>query len=160
MMTFYIKQQALSILDHFTIKDEAGNDCYIVDGEWAFRKTLSLKDMNESELARIVGKLAWRTTFEIYQDGVLNATVRQEFAFFKTVLSVDGPNWEITGDWLSSDFEIGDMDGGVHARVTRELFTWGDSYRIDIADGEPEILLLAVVIAIDATLEANRAARS
>ena len=158
MTTYYIKQKVLSFLYHFTIKDAAGVDCYVVDGEWSLRKSLFLKDLNGSELAHIKGRFSFRNTFEIFQDGVLNAIVRQELALFKTKLSVEGPNWEITGNWMSSQFEITDMDGGVHASISRELWTWGDSYRIDIADGEPEILLLAIVISIDAILEANRAA--
>ena len=158
MATYYIKQKAISLLGHFTIKDDTGADCYTVDGLWALMKDLRLKDMNDVELAQIKGKFAWRLTYEIYQDGVLNATVRQEFAFLKTKLSVDGPNWEITGNWMSSEFDIADMDGGVHAHISRELWSWGDSYRIDIEPGEPEVLLLCVVIAIDAVLEARAAA--
>jgi len=156
MATYYIKQKVLSLLGHFTIKDDTGADCYVVDGEWALMKDLRLKDMNGVELAQIKGKFALRSTFEIYQDGVLDATVRQEFAFFKTKLSVDGPNWEITGNWMSSEFDIADMDGGVHAHISRELWTWGDSYRIDIAPGEPEVLLLSIVIAVDTVLDAQR----
>ena len=158
MTAYYIKQKALSLLDHFTIKDEAGVDCFVVDGEWSVRKSFVLKDLHGSELAQIKGKFSFFQTFEIYQDGVLNAVVRQELALFKTKLSVEGPNWQITGNWISSEFEITDMDGGTHARITRELWAWGDSYRIDIAPGEPEILLLAIVITIDAVLEAIRAA--
>ena len=135
-------------------------DVFQAEGQWSFLKKLSLKDMNGSELAQIKGKMALRNTFEIYQDGVLSAVVRQRFAFFKTKLSVEGPNWEIVGNWRHSEFVIGDMDGGVHARISKEMWTWGDSYRIDIGEGEPEILLLAIVIAVDAVLEAIQAAAS
>ena len=158
MTTYYIKQKVLTFLDHFTIKDITGTDCFFVDGEWSFMKNLILRAPNGAELAQIKGRMSFRQTFEIYQDGVLNAIVRQQLAFFKTKLSVEGPNWEITGNWTSSQFSITDMDGGVHANISRELWTWGDSYRIDIPPGEPEILLLAIVIAIDAILAANRAA--
>ena len=160
MTTYYIKQKVMSVLDHFTIKDAAGVDSFVVEGKWSWMKNLVLKDMNGTELAQIKGKFSWRNTFEIYQDGVLNARVRQEMSFFKTRLSVEGPNWEISGDWMSRQFDITDMDGGLHARITKELWTWGDSYRIDISPGEPEILLLAIVITIDAILAANQAARS
>ncbi|MDR0488480.1 MAG: LURP-one-related family protein [Propionibacteriaceae bacterium] len=160
MATYYIKQKVLSLLDHFTVRDASGRDCFVVEGQWALMKNLVLKDMNGSELAQIKGKFALLTTFEIYQDGVLNAKVRQEFSFLKTKISVEGPNWDIVGNWMSSQFNITDMDGGQHASISRELWTWGDSYRIDIADGEPEILLLCVVIAIDAILEAMQASHS
>ncbi|MCL2785481.1 MAG: LURP-one-related family protein [Propionibacteriaceae bacterium] len=160
MSTYYVKQKVLSLFDRFTIKDAQGIDCYMVEGEWSLMKSLYLKDMNGVELAHIKGKLSFRPTFEIYQDGVHNATLRQEFTLFKNKLSVEGPNWDIIGNWISSEFDITDMDGGSHAHISRELMTWGDSYRIDMAPGEPEILLLAIVIAIDAVLEIQRAARS
>ena len=158
MATYYIKQKILSIVDRFVVKDASGADCYTVEGNFSILKNLTLRDMNGAELAQIKGRFSFLSTFDIYQDGVLNATVRQEPALFKTKLRVDGPNWIIVGNWMSSQFQITDMDGGDHARFSRELWTWGDSYRIDIAPGEPEILLLAIVIAIDAVIATQRAA--
>lgn len=160
MATYYIKQKVLSLLGHFTIKNDTGADCYVVDGKWSMMGDLRLTSMNEVELAQIKGKFSLRPTYEIYQDGTLAATVRQEFSFLKTKLAVEGPNWEITGNWMSSQFDITDMDGGVHAHISRELWTWGDSYRIDIAPGEPEVLLLCIVLVIDAVLAAQRTAAS
>ncbi|MCL1906313.1 MAG: LURP-one-related family protein [Propionibacteriaceae bacterium] len=158
MTTYYIKKR-VSLLDRLTIKDEAGNDCYTVEGSLSLLKNLYLKDMNGSVLAHIKGKWAWRTTFEVYQDGVLNATIRKEFSF-RNQLTVEGPNWTISGNWWDTQYEIGDMDGGHHAHISRDAWALMDSYRIDIAPGGPEILMLAIVVAIDAIIAYQRAASS
>ena len=39
------------------------------------------------------------------------------------------------------------------ASFTKAFFSWGDSYRIDIAGGENEVLVLATVLAIDCVIE-------
>ena len=53
----------------------------------------------------------------------------------------------------------------VHGRevvsISKEWFTWGDCYALDIADSADEMLALAVVLAIDAVhAQANAAAAS
>jgi uncharacterized protein YxjI len=157
MTTFHIKQR-LSILDKFTITDDAGNDCYQVEGKWGILKSLYLKDMNGSVLAHIKGKWAMKTTFQVFQDGVLNATVRQEFTLGKKKLTVEGPNWIITGNFWDTQYQIGDMDGGFHAHISKEPLALMSTYRIDIEPGQPEILMLAVVLAIDCVVSFERAA--
>lgn len=45
--------------------------------------------------------------------------------------------------------------------ISKEWFTWGDCYALDIADSADEMLALAVVLAIDAVhAQANAAAAS
>ncbi len=41
--------------------------------------------------------------------------------------------------------------------IPKEWMTWGDCYELDIADGEDEILALAVVLAIDCVMAAQAA---
>jgi len=157
-MAVFIIKQRVSLLDRFTIKDEQGNDCYQVEGKMGILKNLYLKDMNGSVLAHIKGKWAMKTTFHVFQDGVLNAVVRQEFALMKKKLTVEGPNWIITGNWWDTQYDIGDMDGGFHAHISKEPLALMSTYRIDIQPGQPEILMLAVVLAIDCVISFQRAA--
>ena len=41
------------------------------------------------------------------------------------------------------------------ASVHKHWMTWGDSFEIDIADGQDVIMVLAAVIAIDCVMDAN-----
>lgn len=44
--------------------------------------------------------------------------------------------------------------------IKQKVFTWGDSYELDIENAEDEIIALAVVLTIDCVMEANSAAMS
>lgn len=156
MPTYCIEEVMFSRLPHFTIKDDAGVECYEVGCEkWSLKKNLILKDVNGIELAQIIQTSVWIHRYEIYEDGVLSARFRVESALFKTNLYIDGPNWEIVGKLKGSKFDIIDLDGGIHASITRDRSNWGDTYYIDIAPGESEILLLATVIVLNAILDSN-----
>ena len=42
--------------------------------------------------------------------------------------------------------------------IKQKVFSWGDSYELDIADPEDEIVALAVVLTIDCVMEASAGA--
>ena len=42
--------------------------------------------------------------------------------------------------------------------IKEKVFSWGDSYELDIADPEDEIVALAVVLTIDCVMEASAGA--
>ena len=53
------------------------------------------------------------------------------------------------GDFLGWDYDVYDACSSV-IHISKQLFTWGDTYVIDIADPEDEIDGLLLVLAIDA----------
>ena len=50
------------------------------------------------------------------------------------------------------------MDDGSKtvATISKEWFTWGDAYEIDVDDSVEPVLALAVVLVIDACLDAAK----
>jgi uncharacterized protein YxjI len=128
--------------DDFTIKDETGRDVYFVDGKaFSFGDQLSFQDMRGTELALIREKMfAWGKTYEVYRSGVLVAVVKKElFSFFKCRFTVDVPG--------PDDLEAnGDR---VVAAVSKKWFSWADTYGVDVAEGEDEVLVLASAVVID-----------
>ena len=46
------------------------------------------------------------------------------------------------------DFQVLQF-GEVVGKVTKEWFTWGDSYKVQILNEEMENLIIAIVVAID-----------
>ena len=90
--------------------------------------------------------------YYISKNGSQTAEVVKHFTFFKQEYSVIGPEWSVTGDFFSHEYFI---YGGDHtvASITKEWFTWGDTYVVDVASGEDEITALAVAIVIDAIQE-------
>src|SRR6267143_2972065 len=100
-MRYILKQKLFSLGGAFYIKDDQGQDVFLVEGKvFSFGHQLSFQDMAGNELAYIRQKLlSWGPTYEIYRDDQLFAVVKKElFHFFKHVFSVDVPG---PGDLLA-----------------------------------------------------------
>ncbi len=156
-MKLYIKQRIFTWGDQFSIYDEAGNEKYTVEGEiLTFGKKLHLYDLKGRELAYIEQQLfTFLPKYVIYRDGMQMAEVVKEFTFFQQEYSVNGTGWYVHGDFFDHDYEVVDGDR-VIASVSKEWFTLGDAYEISFGAGVDEIAALAVVLVIDACIDAQR----
>lgn len=157
-MNLYIKQRWFSWGDKFSIYDCDGKERYFVEGEiFSFGKKLHLYDTYGQELAYIEQELLTflRPKYYIYRDGHQVAEVIKEFTFFSNQYTVNGLGWEVTGDFMDHDYEISDSNHLV-ASVSKEWFTLGDAYEIRFGSIADEIDALAVVLVIDACIEAQR----
>ena len=156
-MKLYIKQKVFSFGDKFNVYDENGNERYYVEGEvFTFGKKLHLYSFNGEELAYIEQQLfTFLPKYNVYINGAEIAEVVKEFAFFHNSYSVNGLGWSVDGDFLDHDYTI-ESEGRIVASVAKEWFTWGDAYSINIDDGVDLIHALAVVLVIDACIEAER----
>jgi uncharacterized protein YxjI len=149
-----MKQKLFSWGDDFTIKDENGQDHFFVDGKaFSLGNQLSFQDMAGNELAFIRQKLlSWGPTYEISKGDQLLATVTKElFTFFKCIFTVDvpGPNdLEAQGDFLDHQY-VFTRNGSQVAEVSKQWFTLGDTYGVQIAQGEDDVLILASTVVID-----------
>jgi uncharacterized protein YxjI len=153
-MRYVLRQKLLSWGDDFTIRDEAGNDAFFVDGKaFSFGDQLSFRDMAGNELAYIKQKVFnWSPTYEIWRDGQLAAVVKRElFSFFHHRFTVDVPgpdDLEAEGDLTDHEYELRRGDRAV-AVVSKRWFSWADTYGVDIAAGEDDVLVLASAVVID-----------
>lgn len=153
-MRYVMRQKLISLGDDFTIKDEAGRDVYFVDGKaFSIREKLVMKDMAGNELASVRQKLLTiGKTYEIWRDGQLAATVRKQlFTLLRAKFEVDVPgpdDLEAQGDLLDHEYTF-TRGGQVVARVSKRWFSFRDSYGVDIAEGEDDVLILAATVVID-----------
>jgi uncharacterized protein YxjI len=153
-MRYLMNQQLFSLGGTFHVKDEHGRDVFVVRGKpFSFGHQLTLSDAAGKELAFIRQKLlSWGPTYEIYRDGQLFAVVKKElFSFFKHVFTVDVPGPDdlvAEGDFWELEFAFS-RGGRTVASVSRQWFSWADTYGVDVAGGEDDVLILASVIVID-----------
>lgn len=156
-----MKQKVFCFGDDFAIKNEAGEDVYLVDGKaCSFGDKLSLQDMNGKELAFIRQKLlSWGPTYEIYRDGELAAVVKKElFTFFRCSFTVDVPgpdDLEAQGSFTDMEYTF-TRGGATVAEVSKRWFSFSDTYGVDIAEGEDDILILASTVVIDMVCHADK----
>jgi uncharacterized protein YxjI len=153
-MRYVLKQKFWSWGDDFCIRNEGGNDVYFVDGKaFSWGDKLSFQDMKGNELAFIRQKLlAWGPTYEITRGDQLLAVVKKQlFTLFRCRFTVDVPgpdDLEAQGDFLDHEYRI-ERQGSHVAQVSKRWFSWTDTYGVDIAGGEDEVLVLATVIVVD-----------
>ena len=154
-MKLYIKQRIFTWADQFSIYDENGDERYYVQGEvFTFGKKLHLYSLGGDELAYIEQKLlTFLPKYTISVNGNEIAEVVKEFTFFHNEYSVNGLGWRVEGNFLDHDYTV-ESEGRTIATVAKEWFTWGDAYEINIADGIDPMPALAVVLVIDACIEA------
>jgi uncharacterized protein YxjI len=149
-----MRQKLFSWGDDFTIKDEHGNDVFFVDGKaFSLGNQLSFRDMQGNELAFIRQRLlAWGPTYDIYGRGELRAVVKKaDFTFLHCSFSVDVPgpdDLEATGSFTDHEYEFR-RSGATVATVSKRWFSWTDTYGVEVAEGEDDILILASSVVID-----------
>lgn len=153
-MRYEMKQRFWSLGDDFTIRDDSGNECYIVDGRaLSLGDQLSLADVHGNQLALIRERLlSWGPTYEILLEGGQTVVLRKEwFTFFSCRFEIDGPDnadFEASGDFFDHEYEIRGSHG-LAAVISKRWMSWSDTYGIDIDDREDPVLLLASAVVID-----------
>ena len=157
-MRLYIKQKVFSWGDRFTVKDEYGNDKYIVEGEvFSWGKKLHVYDMAGTEVAFIKQKLwSFLPCYHVFLADEVVAEIRQEFTLLRPRYTIGGLGWEIEGSFLAHDYLI-TCGGRDIVSIRKEWMTWGDSYELNIANPADELLALAVVLTIDCATAAAAA---
>ena len=153
-MRYVMRQKLLSLADNFTIKNEQEQDVFLVKGKlFSFGDKLSFQDLAGNELVFIDQRLLnWGPTYELWKQGELLAVVKRElFSFIHHRFTVDvpGPNdLEAEGDFLDHEYMI-TRGGSVVATVSKRWFSWADTYGIEVAEGEDDVLLLATAVVVD-----------
>ncbi|MBR5561836.1 MAG: LURP-one-related family protein [Clostridia bacterium] len=155
-MKLYIKQKVFSWGAKFTVKDEAGNDRYFVEGEvFSFGRKLHVTDTSGKEVAFIQQKVfSFLPRYFVYVDGKEVAEIVKEFSVLRPRYSIEGLGWEINGDFWSHNYMITRNDNPI-VTIRKEWMTWGDSYELDISDPRDEKVALAVVLTIDCVMAAQ-----
>ena len=154
-MRYVLRQKLLSWGDDFTIKDADGRAAYQVDGKvLSFGDKLIFNDAATGhEVARIDQKLlSIGPTYEITRRGEHVATVKKHlFTLLHTKFSVDVPgpdDLEASGSFLDREYTF-ERHGREVARVSKSFFSFTDSYGVDVAAGEDDVLVLAAAVVID-----------
>lgn len=152
-MRYMMKQRLFSWADDFYVKDESGQDCFYVDGKvFSLGHQFSFQDLAGQEICSIKQViLSWGPSYEIYKSGQLWATVKKElFTLFNARFEVDGGegHLEAAGDFLNHHYTF-TRAGQPIAEVSMQWFTLADTYGVDIAQGEDDILVLASTVVVD-----------
>lgn len=154
-MKLYMKQKVFSFYDRFTIKNEYGEDKYYIEGEiLSLGKKLRIYDMNGNELAFVRERLlAFMPKFTVEMNGREVAEIVKKFTLLRPKYYVEGLGWDVNGDFFSHNYDITDGNR-IIVSIHKEFMAWGDTFELDIANDNDAVIALAVVLAIDAVMDA------
>jgi uncharacterized protein YxjI len=156
MSTRYkIRQKMLSIGDDFWIEDQEGVRVFKVDGKaLRLRKTLFFEDMNGNKLCKIQERLlAIKDTMAVEDpDGNQMAVIKKgliaPLGDHWTVNVRGGPDLDVQGNILDHEYSVNERQRKI-AEVSKKWLSLTDTYGVEIDDGQNDILILALAVAID-----------
>ena len=113
------------------------------------RDTLSFEDAHGNEVCKIQQKLGRvRETMEIEGPGGQRLAMVKKAGdqpLERFVVKVgDGPDLDVQGNIVDHEYRIGHV-----AKVSKKWFRIRDSYGIEIAPGQNDLIILAVAVCID-----------
>jgi uncharacterized protein YxjI len=158
---YVIRERFFGFGQDSDITDEHGRPVLRVDGKaLSLRERLVLRDLDGREVAEVRRKMvATRPTYEIEIGGREAARVRKKlFTPFVDRYTVDIPgpdDLELVGDLFDHNYTVR-RGGAVVATVSKAYLTMRDTYAVDIAPGEDELLILAAVLALDLAEDRER----
>jgi uncharacterized protein YxjI len=161
MSRYIIKERFFRLGEDSDILDESGRPVYHVDGKvWTLRDRLVVNDLSGREVAGVHRKLLrLRPTYQITVGGEEAAEVRKHFFTpFRDRFTIDVPgpdDLEMTGSLLEHNYTIRRGDRVV-ATVSKAWLTLRDTYGVEIADGEDDVVILASVLAVDLAEDRER----
>jgi uncharacterized protein YxjI len=152
---YQMRQKMVSIGDDFWIENAQGQRVYKVDGKaLRVRQTLAFEDAQGRELCRIQERMVnIKDTMEV-EDAAGNqvAVVRKALISpvrDRFVVKVrNGPDLEVKGNLLDHEYTIGEGRDKV-AEISKKWFRLRDSYGVEIAPGQDDIVILAAAVCID-----------
>ena len=150
---YQMREELLSIGDDYWIEDESGRRAFKVDGKAVrVRDTFVLRDASGQEAAKIQErKVRVRDTMEIERDSG-SATVRKALVGLRDRFKIDvdgGPDMSAHGNLVDHEYEI-ERDGDTVATVSKKWFRVRDTYGVEVAAGQDDVLILAITVCIDA----------
>lgn len=156
---YVIRERFFGFGQDSDITDEHGRPVLHVDGK-ALRERLVLRDLDGREVAEVRRRLvSMRPTYEVSIGGEEAARIRKRlFTPFVDRYTVDIPgpdDLELVGDLFEHDYTVR-RGGQVVATVSKAYFTMRDTYAVDIAPGQDDLLILASVLALDLAEDRER----
>ena len=159
---YQMRQRMISIGDDYVIENDRGEHVFKLDGKaLRLRKTILFEDMDGRELCTIQQRMPHiRDTMEIEgPDGNRMAMVHKAMItpFRERWIAKleDGPDLHTQGNILDHEYTI-ERDGTKVAEVSKRWFRIRDSYGVEIAPGENDILILATAAVIDTMAHPDR----
>ena len=151
-MKLYIRQETFTIGDKFHVRDENGADRYFVRRP-PLSRSFNVYNMRDEHVARI-SRHFLRMLFDVEISGSFVVSIQKRLTLFREHYDLLDTDWELNGDFTAHEYTLSN-GSEIIMTISKEWFTWGDCYALDIADPQNELLSLCIVLAVDAVKDAQ-----
>lgn len=160
---YQMRQKMVSIGNDFWIENEQGQRVFKVDGKAIrVRDTLIFEDAHGKELCKIKEKIV-RVKDSVEIEGpsgerlamvkkALISPLRDRW----TVKIGDGPDLDVQGNILDHEYSIEEGRRNKVAEISKKWFRIRDTYGVEVAPGQNDIIILAITTAIDTMAHEGR----
>lgn len=151
MVKLLIKQRVFSWTDSYDIYDAYGLPKYFVKADFfSIGHRLHIYNSETGAEVGVIQEkiLTWLGKADIIIGGETKGRISRRWSWFKPKYTIDYLGWDIEGDFLGWDYSILSYNGIV-AKISKELFHWGDTYSITAMNDEDELEVLLMALSID-----------
>ena len=152
---YQMRQKLIAFGNDFYIENEAGQRVFKVDGKvLRVRDTLKFKDMGGNVLCQIQERMLRIKDVMAIEDGSGNKVAEVKKALITplrdrwTVKIRNDPDLDVQGNILDHEYEIKEGRRKV-AQVSKKWFRVRDTYGVEVAPDQEDVLILAVTVALD-----------
>lgn len=152
---YKMRERLFTFGDDFFIEDEHGRRAFWVDGKaLRVRETLLFKDMRGQEIYRMQEKmLRVRDTINLYRGNQVAAAIHSALISpLRDRLQIDVPGRQdlvAQGNFLYHNYKIYQGGRNQVAEVSKKWFRIRDTYGVEIAPNQDDLLILAITVCID-----------
>jgi uncharacterized protein YxjI len=160
-MRYVIRERLVRLGEDSDITDEHGRPVLHVDGKvWTLHDTLIVRDLKGAEVAKVTRQLiALRPTYHITCQGEELATVRKHLIspfVDRFTIDVPGPDdLRATGSLFEHEYTV-TRAGRPVATVSKRWISLTETYGVEVAEGEDDLLILTSVLALDLAADRER----
>ena len=153
-MRYIIREKLLTFGNDSTIKNEKEQPVFDVDGKaLSLLNTLVVRDMEKNKVVTIKQKLpAISPTYDITREGQESSKISKKLIspfVDRFTVDIPGPDdLQIKGSTSEHEYTISSKDQVV-ATVSKGWLKELETYGVDIAPGQDDILILACVLVLD-----------
>ena len=152
---YQMRQKLIAFGDDFYIQNQAGQNVFKVDGKvLRVRDTLQFKDLKGTTLCQIQERMLTIKDVMAIEDAQGKEIARVKKALITplrdrwTVKIGNGPDLDVQGNILDHEYEIKEGRRKV-AQVSKKWFRVRDTYGVEIAPDQEDVIILAVTVALD-----------
>ena len=152
---YQMREKLVAFGDDYYIKNEAGQNTFKVDGKvLRVRDFLQIKDLQGNVQCQIQERMLTIKDTMAIEDGQGKEIARVKKALITplrdrwTVKLKDGPDLDVQGNILDHEYEIKEGRRKV-AQVSKKWFRVRDTYGVEIAPDQEDVIILAVTVALD-----------